>query len=89
MTVLVKINDSPVEFNFVVDTGGATFVDKGVADELGSKQLGPQARINTLHLPGFPIENVFFFTTLIFHTSRPWGLPFMGLSVPLCSRGSR
>jgi len=79
MTVLVKINDSPKEFNFVVDTGGATFVDKGVADELGLKQVGPQAKINTLHLPGFPIENVFCFTTFDFSHLKAVGVPIHGI----------
>ena len=79
MTVLVKINDSPKEFNFVVDTGGATFVDKGVADELGLKQAGPQAKINTLHLPGFPIENVFCFTTFDFSHLKAVGAPVHGI----------
>jgi len=79
MTVLVKINDSPKEFNFAVDTGGATFVDKGVADELGLKQLGSQAKINTLHLPGFPIENVFCFTTFDFSHLKAVGVPVHGI----------
>ena len=60
MTVTVGINDSPKEFNFVVDTGGAIFVSKDVADDLGLKQMGPQAKITMLHLPGLQNRQIFF-----------------------------
>ena len=79
MTVTVKINDSPKEYNFVVDTGGATFVSKEVADNLGLKQMGPQAKINTLHLPGFQIANIFCFTTFDFSHFNSLSVPIHGI----------
>jgi predicted aspartyl protease len=79
LTVEARINDAPITYNFVVDTGGMTFVAKGVADELGLKQMGPQAKINTLHLPGFPIKNVFCFTTFDFSHFMALGIPVHGI----------
>ncbi|MFC2157863.1 PDZ domain-containing protein [Acidobacteriota bacterium] len=79
MTVTVKINDSPKEFNFVIDTGGAMFVSKDVADTLGLKQMGPQAKINTLHLPGFQIENIFCYTTFDFTLFNSLSIPIHGI----------
>jgi predicted aspartyl protease len=79
MTVTAGINDSPTEFNFVVDTGGATFVSKAVADELGLKQMGPQAKINTLHLQGMDIANIFCFTTFDFSHFNSLGTPIHGI----------
>ena len=77
--VTAKIDDSPNEYNFIVDTGGATFVAKDVAEDLGLKQMGPQAKISTLHLPGFPIENVFCFTTFDFSLFKALGIPIHGI----------
>jgi len=79
MMVKVKINDSPKEFNFIVDTGGATFVSKEVADEMGLKQMGPQAKISTLHLPGFQIANIFCFTTFDFSHLKSLSVPVHGI----------
>ena len=79
MTVTVKINDSPKQFNFVVDTGGATFVSKQVADDLGLKQVGPQAKINTLRMEGFQIENIFCFTSFDFSMFNPLSVPIHGI----------
>jgi predicted aspartyl protease len=79
MTVKVRIDASSRDFNFVVDTGGATFVAKEVADELGLKQMGPQAKISTLHLEGMDIENIFCFTTFDFSHLNSLGIPIHGI----------
>lgn len=79
MTVDVKINDLQRDYNFVVDTGGLTFVDKKLADELQLKQVGPQAKINMLHLRGLAIENVFCFTTFDFSHFSSLSVPIHGI----------
>ena len=79
MTVTVKINDLPQNYNFVVDTGGVTFVDKKLADELQLKQVGSQAKINTLYLSGFSIENIFCFTTFDFSHFSSLSVPIHGI----------
>jgi predicted aspartyl protease len=79
MTVKVRIDASSRDFNFVVDTGGATFVAKEVADVLGLKQMGPQAKISTLHLEGMDIENIFCFTTFDFSHLNSLGIPIHGI----------
>jgi hypothetical protein len=60
--VKCKINDSKEFYNFILDTGGVTVIDKTLADELQLKQLGPQAKIDTLHLGECAIDRVFVFT---------------------------
>jgi hypothetical protein len=62
MMVKCRINDAPQAYDFAVDTGGLTCLDKSVADELGLKQRGPQAKINHLRLGGLLIDNVFVIT---------------------------
>jgi hypothetical protein len=60
--VKCKINDSQEFYNFILDTGGLSVIDKALADELKLKQLGPQAKMNTLFLGEYAVENVFVFT---------------------------
>lgn len=60
--VKCKINDSKEFYNFILDTGGVTVIDKTLADELKLKQLGPQAKINTFYLGEYAVEKVFVFT---------------------------
>ena len=60
--VKCKINDSKEFYNFILDTGGVTVIDKALADELKLKQLGPQAKINTFYLGEYAVEKVFVFT---------------------------
>jgi len=77
--VKVKINDSKNDYNFIIDTGGSTFIDKTVVQELGLKQRGPMAKITTLNLSGYQIENIFCFTTFDFNIFRGSGTPIHGI----------
>jgi len=77
--VFAKINDSIKDFTFLVDTGGATFIDKSVVQELKLKQQGPQAKITTLDLSGYKIENIFCFTTFDFSIFKGAGTPIHGI----------
>jgi predicted aspartyl protease len=73
--ILIKcrINDSKETYDFVVDTGGRTFVDKTLADELQLKQNGPQAKINKLSIGDNAFENLFVFTVFDFKQYMKWG----------------
>ena len=64
--VKAKINNSEEEYNFIVDTGGRTFLDKEIVQKLQLKQKGYQVKIDTLTLAGFQIENIFCFITFDF-----------------------
>lgn len=77
--VTAKINDSKSDYNFMIDTGGLTFIDKVVVQELGLKQRGPMAKITTLNLSGYRIENIFCFTTFDFNIFRGVGIPIHGM----------
>ena len=43
-----KINDSAGSYHFILDTGGLTFIDRKVAEELGLKIRGNMAKMDTL-----------------------------------------
>lgn len=77
--VTAKINDAKTDYNFVIDTGAVTFIDKMVVQELGLKQRGSMAKITTLNLPGCRIENIFCFTTFDFNIFRGSGTPIHGI----------
>jgi hypothetical protein len=62
LMVKCRINDAPQAYDFVVDTGGLTCLDKSLADGLGLKQRGPQAKIDHLRLGGLVFDNVFVIT---------------------------
>ena len=77
--VTAKIDDSEKDYNFLIDTGGVTFVDKTVVQELGLKQRGPMAKITNLNLSGYQIENIFCFTTFDFSIFRGAGVTIHGI----------
>jgi len=77
--VKAKINDSPKDYNFAIDTGGLTFIDKNVVQELTLKQRGMMAKIDILDLSGFKIEKIFCFTTFNFQHFKKLGTPIHGI----------
>jgi len=77
--VKARINNSDKYYNFIIDTGGLTVVDKSVAQELGLKQRGPMAKISILNLAGFEINKLFCFTTFDFNLLRKYGTPIHGI----------
>jgi hypothetical protein len=79
IVVKAKIDDSRNDYNFIVDTGGLAMIDKAVVQELGLKQRGPMAKITTLDLSGYRIENVFCYTTFDFGLMRRMGTPVHGI----------
>ena len=79
MVVEASISGSQETYNFVIDTGGVTFIDKTLADTLGLKQQGMMAKIDTPRLKTFPIEKVFCFTTFDFGLFDALGTPIHGI----------
>jgi hypothetical protein len=77
--VKAKINESQKDYNLVIDTGGLTFIDKNVAQELNLKQRGIMAKIDTLDLSGFKIGKIFCFTTFNFQPFKKLGTPIHGI----------
>ncbi len=77
--VTAKIDDSKKDYHFLIDTGGLTFIDKTVVQELNLKQRGPMAKITTLNLSGYQIKNIFCFTTFDFNIFRGAGTPIHGI----------
>ena len=78
--VKCRINDSKELYNFILDTGALTVIDKTLADELKLKQLGPQAKINTLYLGKHEIGKVFVFTNFDLEPIRAsYGIDVRGI----------
>ncbi len=79
IVVTARIDGFERVFSFIVDTGGVALLDKKVADELGLKQRGAMAKISTLDLSGYQIDNVFCFTTFDFSLFKRLGTPIHGI----------
>ena len=77
--VKAKIDGSRNSYNFMVDTGGLTFIDKKIVKDLQLKQKGPMAKITSLGLSGYQIKNIFCFTTFDFNIFRGAGTPIHGI----------
>ncbi|UCC40317.1 MAG: PDZ domain-containing protein [Candidatus Aminicenantes bacterium] len=77
-----NINSSQDNYNFIIDTGALTFIDKNVAQELQLKQKGMMAKINSLELSGFYINDIFCFTTFDFQHFNAIGIPIHGIIGP-------
>jgi predicted aspartyl protease len=56
-----KIDDSQEQYNFALDTGALTFIDRKVAEELGLKIRGNMAKINALEMGEVTIPKIFAF----------------------------
>jgi hypothetical protein len=79
MVTGVRINGSAREYNFVIDTGGLTFIDRRLADELGLKQMAMQAKVDSMDLGDFRIHKVFCLTTFDFSHFDALGTPVHGI----------
>jgi len=74
-----KINGSQKHYNFLLDTGGLTFIDKEVAEELGLKTRGNMAKMDTLEMGEVSIHNIFAFTTFNFEPFKKYGILLYGI----------
>jgi predicted aspartyl protease len=74
-----KINDSRAQYNFLLDTGGLTFIDRKVAEELGLKIKGNMAKINTLEIGEVSIPNIFAFMGFNLGEFKKHGFTFHGM----------
>ncbi len=86
-----KINGSAKSYSFVLDTGGLTFVDQKVAEELGLKIRGNMAKMDTLVMGEVSIPNIFAFMGFDFSKFERYGIPLsgMGSSAPISWKGSK
>jgi predicted aspartyl protease len=74
-----KINGSERPYDFILDTGGLTFIDKDVAEELGLKTRGNMAKMDMLEMGDVSIPNIFAFTTFNAERFIKHGIPFYGI----------
>jgi hypothetical protein len=74
-----KINGSPRQYDFIVDTGGLTFIDKEIAQEFGLKMRGNMAKIDTLEIGDITIPNIFAFMTFDSESFKKHGITFHGI----------
>jgi hypothetical protein len=74
-----KINGSQKFYNFLLDTGGLTFVDKKVAEELALKTRGNMAKMDTLEMGEVSIPNIFAFTTFDLDPFKMYGVSLHGI----------
>jgi predicted aspartyl protease len=73
------INGSARSYQFVLDTGGLTFVDRKVAEELGLKIRGNMAKMETLAMGEVTIPGVFAFMGFDFHKFEKYGILLSGI----------
>jgi len=74
-----KINDSRAQYNFLLDTGALTFIDRKVAEELGLKIRGNMAKINTLEIGEVSIPNIFAFMGFNLDEFKKLGVTLHGI----------
>jgi hypothetical protein len=79
MVVDARVNDSEEEYTFAIDTGGLTFIDKALADDLGLKQQPMMAKIDRLQIDSLRIDRIFCFTTFDFSHFKALGKPIKGI----------
>ena len=74
-----KINGSQKHYDLLLDTGGLTFIDKAVAEELGLKTRGNMAKMDKLEMGEVSIHNIFAFTTFNFEPFKKYGIRLSGI----------
>jgi len=79
MIIKGKINGSQKNYRFVLDTGGLTFVDKDVVEELGLKTRGNMAKMDTLEMGEVTVSDIFAFTTFNLEAFKKYGILIHGI----------
>jgi hypothetical protein len=79
IVIKVKINSSAKSYNFILDTGGLTFIDRKVAEELGLKIRGNMAKMDTLEMGEVSIPKIFAFMGFDFQEFERHGIPLYGI----------
>ena len=74
-----KINSSARSYHFILDTGGLTFIDRKVAEELGLKIRGNMAKMETLAMGEVSIPDIFAFMGFDFQKFERHGMRFSGI----------
>jgi predicted aspartyl protease len=79
MVIECKINGSSKPYNLLLDTGGLTFIDRKIAEELGLKIRGNMAKMDTLEMGEVSIPNIFAFMGFNFKEFERYGVPLYGI----------
>lgn len=79
IVVEAKINGSAKPYPFVLDTGGLTFIDRKVAEELGLKIRGNQAKMDTLAMGEMSIPSIFAIMGFDFTKFEEYGISLSGI----------
>ena len=79
IVIKATINGSARSYRFVLDTGGLTFIDGKVAEELGLKIRGNMAKMETLAMGEVTIPGVFAFMGFDFRKFERYGIPLSGI----------
>lgn len=79
IVIKATINGSARPHRFVLDTGGLTFIDRKVAEELGLKIRGNMAKMETLAMGDVAIPGVFAFMGFDFRKFERYGIPLSGI----------
>jgi len=74
-----KVNGSLRQYDFILDTGALTFIDKEVAGELDLKTRGNMAKMDTLEMGEVSIPNIFAFTTFNPEAFKRHSITFHGI----------
>jgi predicted aspartyl protease len=79
IVIEVKINGSAKSYNFVLDTGGLTFIDRKIAEELGLKIRGNMAKMDTLVMGEVSIPDIFAVMGFDFKKFERYGISLSGI----------
>lgn len=74
-----KVNGSQTQYNFLLDTGGLTFIDQKVVQELCLKTKGNMAKMNKLEMGDVCIPDIFAFMGFNFEEFEKYGIPLYGI----------
>ena len=79
IVIKATINGSAQSYRFVLDTGGLTFIDRKVAEELGLKIRGNMAKMETLAMGEVVIPDIFAFMGFDFRKFERYGISLSGI----------
>lgn len=74
-----RINGSQKTYNFLLDTGALTFIEKDVVQELSLKTKGNMAKLNTLEMEEVLIPNIFAFMGFNLKEFKKLGITIHGI----------
>jgi len=79
IVIKAKINESPNNYNLLLDTGAVTFIDRKVAEELDLKIRGNMAKIDMLLMGEVSISKIFAFMNFNLEEFKKYGITLHGI----------